>query len=219
MSNLQFAPGETNVAEESFWLSILFFWLKARMGVSSTRIVVRAPNTFLVIPVGSNQATYPLHNVAGVSVNTKFHVPRFILGLVLFIVSLALFASSVIAAVILLILSLAIISGSMRAALAIQNSGGSISYVQVSLLQKSKLQQFGEEINQRLFADHAALRHNESMQVQNQQLHVQQQQLSAQIMQQNALLQAMGQQQPQQANIPADPAKTVPSGQTIEPTQ
>ena len=68
--------------------------------------------------------------------------------------------------------------------------------VSVSVLQKSKLEHFREEVNQRLFADQALLRHNQHMEVQNQQLYLQQQQLNAQIMQQNAHLQ---QQNPYQA--------------------
>lgn len=185
MPTLQFAPGEENIIEESFSPSVILFWLKTRMGVSSARIATTSSNTLLgLIPLGYADAMYPLTNVAGVGVNTKLSVTRLIFGLVLLGMGGAAMDASAALGFVMLILAISMLANAMSATLQITNNAGGVSTVGVSILEKAKLEQFREQINQRLFADHAALRHGEHMQVQNQQLHTQQQQLNAHLTQQ-----------------------------------
>ncbi len=184
MPTLQFAPGEDNITEESFSPSVILFWLRTRMGVSSTRIATTSSNTLLgVIPLGYADATYPLTNVAGVGVNTKLSVARLIFGLVLLGMGGTAMDASASLGFVILILAISMLANAMSATLQISNNAGGVSTVAVSILEKAKLEQFREQINQRLFADHAALRHGEHMDVQDQQLHTQQQQLNAQVTQ------------------------------------
>lgn len=195
---LNFAPGETNIVERGFSPSVILFWLKTSIGVSSTRIMTRVPNTVLgLIPLGAEDATYPLANVAGVGVNTKFSVGRLVFGLVFLFLGFGLIGDTALLGLILLLLSISMLANTMSATLNISNNAGGVSSVQVSILEKAKLENFREEINQRLFADHDRLRHEEHMNVQNQQLHAQQQQLNAQIMQQQNYLNTQHQQPPQ----------------------
>ncbi|GAA4033740.1 hypothetical protein GCM10022247_68480 [Allokutzneria multivorans] len=183
MPNLQFAPGEENITEQSFSPSVVMFWLKTTMGVSNTRIATTSPNTLLgVIPLGYGDAMYPLANVAGVSVNTKLSVSRLIFGLILLAMGSAASSAGALG-LIIVAMAISMLANAMSANLQITNNAGGVSTVSVSILEKAKLEQFREQINQRLFADHAALRHGEHMQVQNQQLLTQQQQLDAQITQ------------------------------------
>jgi hypothetical protein len=199
---LQFAPGEQNVKETSVSTSVILFWLQTLIGVTNTRVVTRAPNTILgVIPLGYQDAAYPLSNVASVGVNARFSVRRLVVGLICLFVGFAMIGKSGVGLVLILV-AIATLANVMKAALVIQNNGGGITYIDVSILQKSKLEQFREEINQRLFADHAHLRHAESMGVQNQQLYTQQQQLNAQVMAQNAALQQQVDQQGQSSATP-----------------
>jgi hypothetical protein len=189
-TNIQFAPGEQSVTEDSFSPSILLFWIKTHLGVSSTRVVTKEANTVLgIIPLGANDAAYPLTNVASVGVNVQVKIFRGILGAVLAIAGLASFGSSVLVGLILLLLGVSLVLNTVNATLRITNNAGGTKEIYVSVLEKAKLERFRDEVNTRLFADHAHLRHNEQMTVQNQQLHVQQQQLNAQVMQQNAVLQ------------------------------
>ena len=198
-TNLTYAPGEGNIQEATFSPSPIVFWLKVNMGVSSTRIVVRRPNTILgLIPLGYADNAYPLTNTASVGVSAKFSIGRLIFGLIFLIVGISLLVKNV-GGIIFLLLGAALLIGVYNATLVVQNNGGGTNVVPVSIFEKSKLEQFRELINERLFADHAAMRHTQHMQVQNEQLMVQQQQLNAQIMQQNAQLQ---QQQPQQMQQP-----------------
>ena len=195
---LQFAPGEQNVKETSLSTSGILFWLQTLIGVTNTRVVTRAPNTILgVIPLGYQDAAYPLSNVASVGVNARFSVRRLIVCLLCLIVGLATIGKSGAAGLVLILVAIAVLPSVMKAALVIQNNGGGMTYVDVSIMQKARLEQFREEINKRLFADHARLRHAENMGVQNQQLYTQQQQLNAQVLTQNAALQQQVNQQGQ----------------------
>jgi hypothetical protein len=166
--------------------------------------VTRAPNTILgVIPLGYADAAYPLTNVASVGVNSKFSIGKLVFGLIFLFAGFGTLTKGI--GILLLLIAAALLAGVFGATLRIQNNGGGFNDVGVSILEKRKLEEFREVVNQRLFADHAAMRHNQHMQVQNDQLSVQQQQLNAQIMQQNAALQAQLREQQQQPASPPPP--------------
>jgi hypothetical protein len=187
---LKFAPGEQDVTDAQFSTSVVLFWLRTMIGASSTRVVTRAPNTiFGIIPLGYQDAAYPLTNVASVGVNARFSVGKLVVGLIALVVGVAEIGKSPGVGLVVLIVAVALLANVMKAALVIQNNGGGITYIDVSIFQKAKLEQVREAINERLFADHAHLRHGEQMSVQNAQLYTQQQQLNAQIMAQQAALQ------------------------------
>jgi hypothetical protein len=219
-TNLHFAAGEMDVEEASFSRSVFLFWLKTSIGVSTTRIVTRRPNTILgIIPLGYSDANYPLTNVAGVGVNTKFSVGKLFFGLIFLIGGFASVAKLPGLGIFLLVIAALLLVNMFRAGLVVVNNAGGKDGVVVSIFQKSKLEQFREVINQRLFADHAAIRHNQHMQVQNEQLMVQQQQLTAQIMQQNAQLQMQPQLQPQMQQQPQQQVYEQPQQQVYQQPQ
>ncbi len=198
---LSFAPGETNVVADKFSPSVVLFWLRTEIGASSTRIVIKEPNTVLgVIPLGAQDRAFPLNNVASVGVNSKFSIFRLVFGLLSIILALNLGG---VAMVLFLLWGLSLAANSMSASLSIQNNGGQVSTIDVSILERAKLAALREAVNTRLFADHGLLRHQESMQVQNAQLYTQQQQLNAQIMNQQAHLQAP------QGQVPQAPQQSV----------
>ncbi|KXP13907.1 hypothetical protein [Tsukamurella pseudospumae] len=220
MSNLQFAPGETDVVQESFSPSVILFWLRTSVGASSTRVVARQTNSALgLIPLGSKDIAYPLSNVAGVGVNTRFHLGRLVAGVINLLIAYPCLSNAtssgllLVIGLIFLVFGVAALVNMFTATLTVQNNGGGVAVIGVSILEKAKLEALREQINQRLFADQALLRHNQHMQVQNQQLSVQQQQLNAQVMQQSAYLQS---QQPQSGapapQPPAVPQRRSPTG-------
>lgn len=185
MSNLNFAPGESEASHESFSPSVVLFWLKTEVGVSDSRIVTKEPNTVLgLIPLGYSDGAFPLANVASVGVDSKFSVSRLIFGLISLVIGLSTMGSAAIVGLFFFLLGISMLANVMGTSLKIMNNGGGVSFITVSILEKSKVERFREKINQQLFANHASIRHAESMRVQNDQLHVQQQQLNAQIMQQ-----------------------------------
>jgi hypothetical protein len=72
------------------------------------------------------------------------------------------------------------LANAMSAALVFQNNGGGVTGLLVSVLEKKKLEQFRDSVNERLFADNEGLRHEEMMRAQAMQLHMQQQGLHLQ---------------------------------------
>jgi hypothetical protein len=198
-TNLNFAPGETNISFERFSPSVVLFWLRAEMAVTNRRIVLRYPNTLLgVIPLGYRDAAFPINNVASVGAAVKFSLGRAILGLILFIAGLSLLKSAAVVGIIVFLIGLSMLLNSLSAALDVQNNAGGHNAFGVSVLQKKKLEAFREEINQRLFADQEALRHNEVMGAHNLNMVVQNQQLQAMQMQSQLNQQNQQHQQPQQ---------------------
>ena len=194
MSNISFAPGETNVKSSKFSPSVIMFWLKTEIAVTSTRVVSKAPNTlFGLIPLGYKDSTYPLKNVAGVGVEVKFSVARALFGIIFLIIG-ANFTDNFFGWV-LIILALSMILNALNASLKIQNNGGGTSEIKVSILEKSKLEDLRDEINHRLFADHDRLRHDEAMNVSNASLQAQHAQLLLQQQQQMHQQNQQGQQQ------------------------
>lgn len=162
MSSLSFARGETTVRSEKFSPSVVLFWLKSEIAVTNMRVVSKSPNTLLgLIPLGYKDATFPLPAVASVGVEVKFSVGRAIFGLIFSIIGLNILNN--LFGWILLIIGLSMLLNALSAVLKIQNNGGAISELRVSILEKSKLEQLRSEIDNSLFADHAGIRHQENM--------------------------------------------------------
>ncbi|MCD7101744.1 hypothetical protein [Pseudoclavibacter sp. 13-3] len=190
-----FAPGEQQSAETAVRPSVIAFWLKTTLAVTNRRFVGSVPNTiFGVIPLGSETLSMPLGNVAGVTVNTQFSVGRAFLGLLLAVLGCICFGFGggiVVLGIVLVIFGLAGLLNALSARLVVQNNAGGSRDVIVSIVDKGRIEAFAEEVNQRLFADNDALRHEQSMNVQNAQLYTQQAQLNAQILQQQQNAQQM----------------------------
>ncbi|GAA4765480.1 hypothetical protein [Microbacterium gilvum] len=206
MAQITFAPGEREIDRTELSPSVLLFWIKTTLAVSSTRLVWDQANTlFGLIPLGHNEETTPLANTASVSVNTRFHVGRVVWGIVWLIVSLMLFGNAWVLGLFFLLLAGANIANAMSATFVVTNNGGGRQVVQVSILEKAKLESFANKIKQHLFADQAALRHDQQMNVQQAQLYVQQAQLNAHLAQNQQPPQVQGQPQYGQPPVPPQP--------------
>ena len=185
MSDISFAPGETNIFGDKFSPSLVLFWLKTEIATTNARIVVKMPNTLMgLIPLGYKDEAYPLSNVASVGVEVKFSLGRAFFGAVFTIIGLATLFKVPVLGLIFLLLGVPMVLNAMSAALKVQNNGGAVSFVQVSILEKAKLEALRNEINSRLFADHQGLRHQEAMGYQQMSLINQQAQLTLQQQQQ-----------------------------------
>jgi hypothetical protein len=179
LSNLHFAPGESNVHTTKFSPSVILFWIKTEMGVTNTRVVSRRANTLLgVIPLGYAEETFPLANTAATAVDVKFSLGRAVFGLIFFLVSFQMLNN--LFGWILLVLGISMLLNALSARLKITNNGGGSTFLQVSILEKAKMEQFRNEINARLFADHQGLRHQETMDMHTMNLLNQQAQINLQ---------------------------------------
>lgn len=161
-----FAPGETNVVADRFSPNILAPWLKTEAAASSMRVQYKDPNTLLgFIPLGSRTQTIPLRNIASVDTNVQLSVRNLIGAVVFAIAGMGCFTEQNGAAggVMLLLVAALFALNVMKTRLDFVNQAGGRNSVTVSILEKAKLAQLATEIQNRVFADVEALRHQESM--------------------------------------------------------
>lgn len=187
VASFQPAPGEYAYETAKFHPSLIIFWLTTNITVTNQRIAWTQPNTiFKIIPLGSNQNFVPLTNTASVGVNTQFSVGTAVLGIIELVVGITLIGKAPLAGVLLILLALIQFLNAMAATLIVTNNAGAQNRVELSILERGKLQAFAQKINNQLFADHGHMRHQESMGMQSSQLSVQQAQLDAMRQSQNA---------------------------------
>lgn len=70
------------IKEGTYCTNVLFRWLKTDLTLTNKRFKGYNRNNVLgLVPLGQNEITMSLKNTASVSTSTKFHVKRFIFGL------------------------------------------------------------------------------------------------------------------------------------------
>lgn len=123
--------------------SPLLFWLKVNLRLSEKSISGKQPNTILgLIPAGYSQISFALRQVSAVQVETKVSLPKIIFGLILVFLGVSAFASQFLLGFLLILGGAALFMAGLTAALALTSTGGATSYVRVSLLDKSKIEEF-----------------------------------------------------------------------------
>lgn len=116
------------------------------------RVQCKSPNTLLgVIPLGSSTQTIPLRNIA--SVDTSIFL----------IAGLACMKDSALVGILFLVLAAANLAYTMSAQLDFVNQAGGRNTVKVSILEKAKLMQLAQAIQQLVFVDVEGQRHKGSM--------------------------------------------------------
>lgn len=139
---------EKNVREAVFTANLILFWLKANYVLTNKRVTGHTPNTlFGLIPLGTAQIAQPLKTIASVSSSTKFSIVRLIIGLVFLGIGFGMFGSSFIIAIILLILGAINILNCYTATFVITNNAGQSAGYEISILEKSKVEEFTDEVN------------------------------------------------------------------------
>ncbi len=136
---------EQKIKEATFTANLILFWLKANYVLTNKRITGHTPNTLLgLIPLGQAQVSQPLNTVASVTSSTKFSFIRLLIGLILVIAGFALIGSF---GIILLILGAVNILNCYTATFVVTNNGGQSVGYEISILEKSKVVEFVDEIN------------------------------------------------------------------------
>lgn len=121
---------------------MILFWFKTSIAASSMRVQCKSPNTLLdVIPLGSSTQTIPLRNIASVDTN------------IFLIVGLACMKDSALVGILFLVLAAANLVNTMSAQLDFVNQAGDRNTVKVSILEKAKLMQLAQAIQQLVLAD------------------------------------------------------------------
>lgn len=136
---------EQKIKEATFTANLILFWLKAHYTLTSKRVTGHTPNTlFGLIPLGTAQVGQPLKTIASVTSSTSFSVLRLLIGIVLIIAGLALITSF---GIILLILGAVNILNCYTATFVITNNAGQSVGYEISILEKSKVVEFADEVN------------------------------------------------------------------------
>lgn len=134
---------EQEVSAVSLLTSNLFVWIKLNLVLTSRRLVGQQPNFFLgIIPVGSHNVTYPLANIAGVSLNTKLSIPGLLFGALLVLIGV-----SDLRAVLALLLGVLLIVQSYYAEIRVTNTGGQTLAHRVSVFDKTRAQELVQQVN------------------------------------------------------------------------
>ena len=139
---------EKKIKEASFTANLILFWLKANYVLTNKRVTGHTPNTlFGLIPLGKAQIAQPLKTIASVTSSTKFSFMRLIIGVVFLAIGVGFMESSFFAGLILLILGVINILNCFTATFAITNNAGQSTSYEISILEKSKVVAFTNEVN------------------------------------------------------------------------
>lgn len=139
---------EQIVDTQEFTTNLILSWIKTKFSLTSKRIVGSEPNTlFGAIPLGSKEITYPLKSIAGVGVSTKFHFKRLLLGLFLVFTGFGFLGDSFLVGLILLLLGALPLLNSYTSTLSITNNAGQSHNIEMSILEKDKVQDFVQKTN------------------------------------------------------------------------
>lgn len=146
--SLVMGKNESISKSQSFTTNLVLAWLKMDLSLTNKRVVGYQPNTlFGVIPLGRNEVSYPLKNIASVAVSTKLHIGRLLVGLILVYFSLLLFGDSFFGGLILLLIGLLPLLNCFTSKMVIINNAGHPVIMEISILEKDKLQNFVNDVN------------------------------------------------------------------------
>lgn len=121
--------------------SIVLFWLRTKLSVTPKGISGSVPNTILgLIPLGSRDLMYPMKQVSGVQVNTKFSIVSAILGGICLIAG---FASNIF---IFFIPAAILLGNAYTAQVIILNTGNGKEIVKATWLDKAILESYANKV-------------------------------------------------------------------------
>lgn len=139
---------EHTVREDSFTANLILFWLKACYSLTNKRVTGDTPNTFLgLIPFGRAQLAQPLKTVASVGSSTQFFFKRLLAGFISLAVGVSMFGSSALVGLVFAVIGLVDILNCYTATFVITNNAGQSVGYEISILEKSKVQSFVNEVN------------------------------------------------------------------------
>lgn len=139
---------EQKIKEATFTANLILFWLKANYVLTNKRVTGHTPNTlFGLIPLGKAQIAQPLKTIASVASSTNFSFWRLIIGVVFLVIGFSVMGSSFIGGIILLILGAINVLNCFTATFVITNNAGQSVGYEISILEKSKVVAFTNEVN------------------------------------------------------------------------
>lgn len=119
---------------------------KASYKLTSKRLVAHKTRSFLgLFSIGSSESTYPLNNIASISIGTRFRFLSFLFALLLAIVGIATIAHGY--GIVLLIIGVLAIFGSFQGAFVIGNNAGQSMSHMIYFTARAEAKSFVEQVN------------------------------------------------------------------------
>ena len=147
--NIKLSKDEELLNSVKLTTNLLLAWLKTDFSLTNKRIISTKPNTVLgLFPLGKDEISYPLQNIASVAVSTKFHLSKFIFGFLFLIITLNL--GYQLTAFICFAISLVLLFNSFTSKMIVVNNAGQLVHVEISILEKSKVDYFVSSLNEGL---------------------------------------------------------------------
>ena len=157
---MDLAVGERPIDQSEARTNLVFFWLKTQLILTTNRLVGTIPNTVLLaFPVGRKEITQPLNRISNVSLDSRFHVIRLILGLVALLAGVSLLSNGGNPTVLFVIGAIAM-AYSYTATVSITDNSGRSQNIPVSVLDKAEIERFIDVVNKSLSESNASERAN-----------------------------------------------------------
>lgn len=126
----------------TFMSGLLTFYLKGEVSTDQNFLKLKSPNTILaIIPLGSTSSTIPVNTVASADTDFKLNLKRFIVGVVICLLSFSLFSDSIIYGVVLLLWGASMVITSFVTRLYVTTTGSMTYDLSFLIFEKSKAYQ------------------------------------------------------------------------------
>ena len=132
-SNLVLGEGESVTSSNEFKSNLLLFWLRTKVALTDRRVAAEWPNTTLLglIPVGAQNMSVALGQIASTNTSTRFRPVKFILALILLLGGLGALAESP-AGVVIILLGVAVGLRAYETSITVTNTGGATFDIEIT---------------------------------------------------------------------------------------
>jgi len=130
INNMSLIEDEAVIKEFSFRHSVTMFFLKSQLVLTNKRFLGKINNTFWIIPVGANNFTQSLNDIAEVRLEKKLNIKSLVFSLLIVVmglVSLHVHSSIHLGVVLVLLGKVGIMSSRQKLIVVQDNSGASMS--------------------------------------------------------------------------------------------
>lgn len=132
----------------TYMTGLLTFYLKGEISTDQNFLKLKVPNTILgLIPLGAKKYSIPVQQLASVSSNFDLNFKRFLAGVIICLVALGMFSSSLLLGLILLLWGASTVITSFGIELEVETTGGTEYQVPFLIFEKAKALQAEQLIN------------------------------------------------------------------------
>lgn len=140
-----------NWIKRYFSASFLLFWIKGDISVNYREVRMNRPNTVLgLIPAGNDIVNVPLSQVSSAEINEQYRIGRFITGVIIALIGLAMLANSAVLGLIFIIIGVGIFANGLVTELEIAQTSGVARHLDVPIYNRQDIELIRSAVNQAL---------------------------------------------------------------------